>query len=229
MDTHAISNNGLLLEAPVPPENQRTVSRDDFLRLLIAQMSNQDPLSPLDNQEFAAQLAQFSSLEQLQSIDENIEYGVNMDLVLTQTINNTLAATIIGKQALANGDIVVYDEAGTASLTFSLDQAAQEVEITITDSAGSEVRTLQVGPLSDGDHTITWDGKNANGQELPQGEYHFTVKAVDTSGNDVAATTMIRGVVTGVRYEEGSAVLLIGRQEVPFTAVLEIGVTDDNG
>ena len=123
-----------------PLTNRSTVKRDDFLKLLIAQMSNQDPLSPVDNQEFAAQLAQFSSLEQLQSIDTNIQYGVDMDVALTQTINNTLAATIIGRGVKASGNLVVNNQEGVAQISFDLSAQAKDVKVTITDSSGSVVR-----------------------------------------------------------------------------------------
>ncbi len=204
-------------------EGPPKVARDDFLKLLIAQMSNQDPLAPVDNQEFASQLAQFSSLEQLQSIDENIRYGTNMDLVLTQTINNTLASTIIGKEAKAMGDTVVFDSTGTGNYSFQLEAAAKNVEVTITDSSGTIVRVLNVGPLGEGDHSLTWDGKNTNGNTLPEGTYRFEVKATNTEGEEIPVTPIMFGIVTGVRYENGNAVLLLNNQSVNFASVLEIG------
>jgi len=219
-------NQSLVESVDSPPK----VARDDFLKLLIAQMSNQDPLAPVDNQEFASQLAQFSSLEQLQSIDENIRYGTNMDLVLTQTINNTLASTIIGKEAKAMGNTIVFDSTGTGNYSFQLESAAKDVEVTITDSSGTVVRVLNVGALGEGDHALTWDGKNTNGRSLPEGTYRFEVKATDTEGEEIEVTPLMVGVVTGVRYENGNAVLLINDQSVSFASVLEIGSSDpDNG
>lgn len=78
-----------------------TLAKEEFLTLLLAQLKNQDPLSPMENHEFAAQLAQFSQLEELQNIDSSIEQGLEVDLILTTAINNTLAATVIGKSASA--------------------------------------------------------------------------------------------------------------------------------
>lgn len=207
-----------------PAINRSTVKRDDFLKLLIAQMSNQDPLSPVDNQEFAAQLAQFSSLEQLQSIDTNIQYGVDMDMALTQSINNTLAATIIGRGVKASGNTVITNEEGIAQLSFDLSAQAKDVTVTITDSAGSVVREISLGTQGPGVHTIDWDGKNNNGVQMPDDTYQFSVTATDGNGNSISVTPLIQGIISGVRFADGSAYLLIGNQEISFGSVIEIAI-----
>lgn len=203
------------------------MAKNDFLKLLIAQLSNQDPMSPLESQDFAAQLAQFSSVEQLQNINSNIEQGIEVDLILAQTINNTMAASLIGKYAKAIGDTVVIDAYGGADLTFRLNGFAQDVKITITDSNGNTVNVLTVENLSNGEHNISWDGKNTEGQTVQEGTYHFTVEATDIGGNVISVTPLIVGNAAGIKYENGKSFLLIGGQEVPFSSVVEIGMASN--
>ncbi len=151
------------------------IEMDEFLKLLLTELTNQDPTAPADSEAFASQLAQFTSVEQLASIDSNIQYGVDMDLVLSQTINNTLAATAIGKAARADGNVVTYNADGEASLSFNLSGDASNLKISILDEEGSVVRVLEESGVQQGEHTFTWDGKNNNGTTMPEGNYTFTV------------------------------------------------------
>ena len=204
------------------------MAKSDFLKLLITELKNQDPMSPMDSQDFAAQLAQFSSLEQLQNIDSNLEQGVELDLILTQAINNTLAATIIGKNAKAIGNSIELGESGTVDLSFKLGGFANEVKVTVMDSSGNEVKVISAKDLSQGEHVLNWDGKNQDGRAVIDGNYSFRVEAIDVDGNEVYSSPLISGKVTGVRYEQGRAVLMINDVQVPFSAVLEIGESDNS-
>jgi len=206
---------------------QTELQKADFLKLLIAQVSNQDPMSPLENQDFAAQLAQFSSLEQLSSIDGNLRQGIEMDLILTQAINNTLASTVIGKDIIAVGNTVNLNSDDTAEISFRLSQFADDVEVTVTNSAGNVVRTLTAKSLGKGDQTLEWDGKNEQGETVSDDTYHFSVNATSANGDSVSAMPLTRGTVTAVRYDNGMAVLVIGEEEVSFSSVLEIGLFDE--
>ncbi len=221
-ETDAINNN-IGFHAETGSLSGTNMAKDDFLKLLITQLSHQDPMSPMESQDFAAQLAQFSSLEQLQGINSNIEQGVEADLILAQTINNTMAASIIGRSAKAIGDTVMIEADGTADLTFRLDGFAQDVKVTITDSNGDTVNVLTANNLSDGENNLSWDGKNSEGQTVQEGTYHFTVEATGIDGNDISVTPLIVGTATGIRYEDGKAILMINGEEVSFSSVVEIG------
>ncbi len=205
-----------------------SLGKDEFLKLLITQMKNQNPLAPMESQEFAAQLAQFTSVEQLININSTLDHNLNLDLLLTQAINNTLAVSIIGKKVAGLGDEVIFNGNDT-KLCFRLDSFAHAVKITIKDSVGNEVQTLQVSDLSAGQQVITWDGRNSMGKQVPSGTYTFTVEATDANGNSVNVQTLIAGIVSGIRYEEGRAILLIEGKELPFSQVLNISGTDEEG
>jgi len=199
------------------------MGKQEFLQMLVAQLRHQDPLSPMESQQFASQLAEFSSLEELSNINDSVSEGVDVDLVLTQAINNTLATTLIGKNVLAYGDMITLGDADSVDYNFNLANPAENVEVTIYDENGAVVRTLSIKSLSEGSHTFSWDGKNKQGERLPEGKYTFVVNATDSDGNSVGASTVSRGMVSAVKYEGGVAVLIVNGQEIKFADVLEIG------
>jgi flagellar basal-body rod modification protein FlgD len=199
------------------------MEEEDFLKMLVTQMQYQDPLNPMESQEFASQLAQFSSVEQLTNINGNLAESLSVDLVLTQAINNTLSTTIIGKEAKGEGDFVMFNEDGEAQVSFELEDAAETVEISILDTNGNVVRTWSVENLSSGEHTLEWDLQNDHGETLNQGDYTFEVSAYDTSGNAIDATPYMIGTVTGIRYEDGAAIMLIDGKEIAFSAIQRVG------
>jgi len=199
------------------------MDEEDFLQLLVTQMQYQDPLDPMESQEFASQLAQFSSVEQLTNINDNLVESLSVDLVLTQAINNTLSTTIIGKEALGEGDSVMFNADGEAHVSFELEDDAATVEISILDSNGNTVRTWTEENLSSGEQTLEWDLQNDHGETLSEGDYTFEVNATDTNGNEIDATPYMIGTVTGIRYENGAAIMVIDGEEISFSSILRVG------
>ncbi|MCB0281046.1 MAG: hypothetical protein H6627_11810 [Calditrichae bacterium] len=200
------------------------MGKEEFLQLLVAQLQNQDPLSPMEGQEFASQLAQFSSVEQLTSIDNNIQESINTDLVLSQTINNTLATALIGKQVTAAGNELEIGAEGAAPIDvyFSLAGYSDKVTVSIMDEAGHVVRTLNAHGMSSGIRSLEWDGKDDDGDSLPEGTYSFTVDAIGKDGAGVKATELIRGLASALQFEGGGATIKVGQVRINFGDVLEI-------
>ncbi len=199
------------------------LDKDAFLKLLIAQLNNQDPLSPMKNEEFVAQLAQFSSLEQMQQINSNLAQSIDADFLLNQAMNNSLVTTLIGKDVIALSDTIVVGEDGMTRPGFRLDQGAKKVTVRIYDENGTLVRTLRMDGMAAGEQRIEWDGRDAEGNKVEPGEYRFEVSAksaADDSSLDV--TTFVRGTITGVRYEQGKAFLLMGSAELELGDVERI-------
>lgn len=197
-------------------------SKQEFLNLLVAQLQNQDPLSPLKGQEFASQLAQFSSVEQLTSIDGNLQQSIKSNVVLSQTINNTLATALIGKQVTAQGNQIDLSANTPVDVPFHLGENASEVKVTITDTAGNVVRTIDARGKSSGIRSVAWDGKDDHGDALPQGIYNFSIEATKGDGSSVDAQELIRGIASSLQYNNGNAVLKVGQIPVSFGDVLEI-------
>lgn len=191
------------------------MGRDDFLKLLIAQLQNQDPLHPLDNQEFAAQLATFNSLDQLIGINQKLD-GMQLQ---QQFLGQLGAVSLIGKEIIAEGNQIVLANGTQPTISYSLGAAAARVVINIKDDKGNTVRTLEAGSRGQGNQTANWDGKDSTGNALPAGVYSIEVTAFDAAGKSVAATTRTRGVVTGVSLDGGEMMLEIGGIKIPLSAV----------
>ncbi len=216
------SVNGGLSDTGISSLSQASMGKDEFLKLLISQLKHQDPLSPMESQDFAAQLAQFSSLEQLTNMSGMMEESMNIDLMLTQAINNTMATGFIGKQVTAVGDTITLSADEPVDIAFKIEGSAETVTVKVLDSAGNVVKEIEMGALSSGKHVVEWDGTNKNGETLPTGEYRFEVEALDGNEEIVSVMTMVMGIIDGIRYDQGGAVFIVNGNEIPFNQILEI-------
>jgi flagellar basal-body rod modification protein FlgD len=198
-----------------------TLGKDDFLSLLVTQMRYQDPMNPMQGAEFAAQLAQFSSLEQLTNINSNLQESLTANSLLSGSINNALSATFIGKEVRATSDAFGYTGAGSVKLGYSLPDAAETTVVKILDSAGNVIRTID-GGTARGQNTLTWDGRNDRGETAGAGNYTFKVEAKDSAGDVLEASTSIYGKVAGVRFKSSGTVFVIDGVEISLANVVEI-------
>ena len=198
------------------------LGEDDFLKLLTMQMQYQDPMDPMSGTEFASQLAQFSSVEELTSINTELGQSISANSVLTQSINNDLAATFIGKDVRASTNSFQYTGTGNSNLGYTLPSDADTVSISITDGSGNVVRTIQNAPTGSGDQTFTWDGKDNSGNQVGSGTYSFSVQAANNDGTPITATPFISGTVTGLRFKSTGTVFVVDGMEIPLSDILEI-------
>ena len=149
------------------------LGKTEFLNLLMAQMQHQDPMEPLKDHEFVAQLATFSGLEQQMLSNDRL-----LELQLAQiSTGNAQLAGFIGQNVVAKGDSLTVGDGPTPPIGVQLEGAAETVDVTITDSTGKVVSTFEAGPLAAGHHDVTWSGKDANGVPLPAGDYTVQVTA----------------------------------------------------
>jgi flagellar basal-body rod modification protein FlgD len=190
--------------------------------MLITELQNQDPTDPLQSTDLAAQLAQFSQVSELQTMNTNIQNATSANLVLTQSINNTMAATLIGKEVRVNSSTISYDGSTQPSIGVTLSGNAADVKVQIKDSAGDVVRTIDAGPKLTGDSTITWDGKDDSGNQLQAGNYTFSITATDSAGNSVSTASYALGVVQGVKYSSNGTVLIVNGADIDLSDVQEI-------
>jgi flagellar hook assembly protein FlgD len=131
--------------------SQNVLGKDDFLRLFVTRLANQDPLEPVQDEQFIAQMAQFSQLEQLQNMNDNLKQSINWSLLLSQTINNTMATSLLGHSVRVNTDTVILGDSGSSTIRYDLASGAKDVVIEISDSSGNLVRVLrQDGASSSG-------------------------------------------------------------------------------
>jgi flagellar basal-body rod modification protein FlgD len=200
------------------------LGKEQFLELLIAQLKHQNPLQPLQDQEFIAQMTQFSSLEQLQNMNTTLSQNAEWDLLMAQTINNTMAASLIGREVDAGAALVAVSDGEVSPITFETSKYAVNGTITIYNAAGETVRVIPVADLQAGEHSISWDGKDSGGGELPPGSYSFAVDLYGADGQSLEVDAYLRGTVTGVKYVQGQAFLEVNGALVPLRDVRGISM-----
>ena len=190
--------------------------------MLITELQNQDPTNPVDSTQLASQLAQFSQVSELQDMDTDIKNSTNANLALTQSMNNTMAATLIGKEIKASSSSIAYDGTTQPTIGMTLSGNAADVKVVIKDSNGDVVRTIDAGPKPSGDSTITWDGKDDSGNALQAGNFTFSINATDSSGNSVSSAYFTLGLVSGVKYTSNGTYLIVDGSDIDLSDVEEI-------
>ena len=197
--------------------NGSTLDKQAFLSLLTAQLKHQDPLEPMDNTEYVAQLAQFSSLEQLWNIDDTLKESSDA----TQSMSNSLVPSLLGKEILVSGDTLVLQDDYQMGFTYNLEQDA-DVTISIYDQYGKMITKIESGEQNADVYGGIWDGTDALGNTMPEGDYTFKVMAVDANGNESAIDTQVYGVVSSIKYVDGLPVLMLGNAEFSTSDIVEI-------
>ena len=216
--------NGIQNSSTTAKDSQTTsgknevMGKDDFLNLLVTQLKYQDPLNPMDSASFTAQLAQFSSLEQLENINTNIE-----SLIDYQTgSNNSQAISFIGKTVNAYGNAVNTNEGVADPLNFTLESNAEKVFINIYDSSQNIVQSIEQGAMNSGNNTYNWDGKDRNGNTVSNGAYSFEVFAYNGDDQLVKAVPYMETTVTGVSYQGTEAYLNSGDLLISMDSIFKI-------
>jgi flagellar basal-body rod modification protein FlgD len=189
---------------------------DTFLALLTTQLKNQDPLSPLDSNQFTAQLVQMTGVEQQLLTNDLLK-----KLVSNTASGVATAVSLIGKEVRA-----VSSEAalagGKAEWTYTLDRAAADTRLEILDSKGRIVRAIAPTDNKAGEHTLVWDGKGEGGQTLPAGIYTLRVTATDSQGTPVGSAIFADGLVTGVEQANGQTLITVNGAKVLWDRVTTI-------
>lgn len=203
--------------SPTPVvQGPKQLGQEDFLRLLLAQLQNQDPLKPIENEAFIAQLAQFSQLEQSVKQVKLLEQSLSAD-----SLNRQLSMVpLVGRQVKVTGGLVELG-AGPARIDYTLAGDAESVQVVILTSSKQTVRTLNVGAKPAGTHQVAWDGKDNTGVQVPPGTYLVEIVATDRQGAHVDTTASSLATVSAVRIDNGNPLLLIGGQAVDPKDVVE--------
>jgi len=189
-----------------PVRDYNAVDKMDFMKLLVAQIKNQDPMSPMDNAEFTSQITQFTMLDEMKAMNSRLEEN----LLVGQAINNTAMLGLVGKNVTVEGNKVWMTDA-TASESVVAADGPGTVVIEVTDDTGHVVATYRES-IERGLNDVTWDGKLENGEQAGDGNYSISVTPEDGS-EDLSFTTLMTGAVEGLRYENNSALVIIGGVE----------------
>jgi flagellar basal-body rod modification protein FlgD len=189
---------------------------DQFLRLLTTQLQNQDPLSPMDSNEFTNQLVQFSQVEQQINTNEKL----NSLLSLQQSSAISSALGYVGLNAYYEGNTFPYDGTGEAYVDVTLESVPEDVKLTLLDKKGNKVLSI---PLEKDTSTQTykWDGTDQYGNKMDAGSYTVRIDAYDSNEDPVKSTVNVNGKVAGIETEDGQVYLMIGDQSISLEKVIK--------
>jgi flagellar basal-body rod modification protein FlgD len=199
------------------------LDKNAFLTLLVTQLRNQDPMSPLQPHEFAAQLASFTSVEELTKVNENLAdqtQSVRMAEALSKT---SFSAALVGRTIIARGDQVTIPSSGEAKVRVDVGSGGGAATLKLLDDKGNVVTTRDLGQIREGEHTLTLP------DDLPAGTYHYKIEVKGDGNKSVSVTTYTSGVVSGVSFENGEILLCIGDIKVPLETLEEVAQAGGNG
>ena len=192
-----------------------------FLQLLTTQLQNQNPLSPLDTNQFTQQLVEFAGVQQQLNTNDSLATLVS----LQQTAQSTQALGFVGKTAVVNGSTapLAATSSTASSATWLLSvPTASSLDITITGSNGQTVFTGTYNASAGNSQPFTWNGQGTDGTQYPAGNYTLTATAKDAAKNSVAVTTQIEGVVNSVDLTQSPPLLSIGGQTFTVNQIKSI-------
>ncbi|WP_293764546.1 flagellar hook capping FlgD N-terminal domain-containing protein [uncultured Aquitalea sp.] len=177
--------------------------QDRFLKLLVAQLKAQDPSNPMDNSQITSQMAQISQVSGMQQLNTAMQ-----SLVQSQAANQSMmAASMIGKEAMVPGNALTLSGGAAVQGGVKLSDSVSDLSVSIKDANGNVVDTVNVKSPSAGYNAFEWDGKDSNGNALPDGKYTFSVSTGSTSS--VTATAYANQTVSAVSWVSGSPQLIM--------------------
>jgi flagellar basal-body rod modification protein FlgD len=204
-----------------PATNGTTLGGTDFLTLMLAQLKNQDPTSPVDSNTFLTQLAQLSEVQGITSL--NTSFGA---LSTSLTSNQALqASSLLGHQALVNSSTATVATGGTVTGAVNVPQTTSQVVLNVSDSSGALVSQINLGAQTSGLASFSWNGLTSSGAQAPAGTYTLTAQYAGATQNGTAATTLVNGTIESVSMGAGSTGLTLnvaGVGSVPFSSVQTI-------
>ena len=219
--TPVTSVSGLTTDAQKTANATKGLAKDfdDFLTLLTTQLQNQDPLNPMDSSEFTNQLVQFSQVEQ------QINGNQKLDSLLALQLSTATSAAMgyVGKDISYISSEAYFDGTNPVDLTYSLSGAASTATMRIENEDGETVYSKDVNPAT-GKNTVTWDGKDQDGNILKSGSYTVHIDALNADGAAVSSTIVTKGRVHGIETQDGAIMLLVGDRAVSMGNVLNASI-----
>lgn len=222
IDTSTIASASQATQQPADAQGSDKLGKDEFLKILVAQLANQDPTKPMDSNAFVAQLAQFSALEQQQNTNDTLTQMLALQQSSGQAGNSSVAVASVGKEATYNASQMTLSTGGSIGVNAILPSSAADVIMEVDDANGNVVRGQHFGGMAAGSHNLTWDGFNDAGVAQAPGTYSVRVSAVDLAGKPVSVTQQSRGLITGVSFQNGATQLMIGDTSVSLSDVISI-------
>ncbi len=202
------------------PAKESNGMQDEFMTLMLTQMKNQDPLKPMENGEFLAQLAQFNTVTGVQELQKSFE-----DFASSMQANQALQASgLVGRQVAISSSEAMLEQGGTVEGTMTLPSSTNNLQLGVYDSSGQLVRKIAMGTQSAGEHSFSWDGLADDGSQLPPGVYHISAEA-EIDGAPTSLETKTYATVESVSMAGGAQGIqlnLSGIGTVSFSEVTQV-------
>lgn len=198
-------------------EANKKLGKDEFFKIMVTQIQHQDPLKPYENEQMAAQMAQFTALEQMMNVNTNLEKLTQSQ----QPLHHLGAANLIGKQVTSDSSRVLHTEGRYSDLNFELPKDAATVTVSILNAKGEMVREIELKNQAKGKVSVAWDGKRSNGLGVGSGQYMLQINAKDAEEKSIPVQTAKSEIVNGVSFEGNETVLLTGDVTKPNKMLLK--------
>jgi flagellar basal-body rod modification protein FlgD len=216
--TTTTSNTGTAQAAGLVGSQQLAGNFNTFLTLLTTQLQNQDPLSPLDTNQFTQQLVEFASVEQQVNMNSNLQTLISMQ----QTSASLQALQLVGANVTINSNTATLAKATGSPATWGFSSPSPATgAVTITSSTGQVALTGTIS-LSAGSQTYTWNGQGNNGVTWPDGNYTLSINAVGANGQPVTVSTQVQGTISSVNVSQNPPMVTVGGQNYPIGAIQSI-------
>jgi flagellar basal-body rod modification protein FlgD len=194
------------------------LAKEDFLNLLMAQLTHQDPLNPMDSQSMMDQLTSMGSLEQLVNLNKRMD-----EMNATQAeIARSNAYSFLDKDVTIAGGRTAVSAGASPDLQFRLPREAASVHVFITDGAGDPLRKINLGQVKQGSHAIPWDGLDDDGDSVADGNYRYKVAAQSSDNASIPVELFMRGKVSGVKFMDGKPVVIMNGQAIEPRDIMEM-------
>ena len=218
MSTTAIDSTTTSTTSSYKTSALSSLTAEDFLKLFLTEIQNQDPTNPTDTKDM---MSEFSALTQL---SQNEQTNAYLESLVSSSASSGLSSAVsyLNKTITYSDDTITVSNAAAASGSFTLAGDASSVAVSVYNSDGNKVSTINLGGLSAGTQSFTWNCQNSSGKTASDGTYTFAVSAKDSSGKTVTATTGGTATVTGVTYQNGTTYLDTSKGEIPLSSVTHV-------
>lgn len=207
-------------------DNKNKLGQQEFLHLLVTQMRNQDPMNPLDGAEFAAQLAQFNTVEQLIGVNDELKMLKESHEMMSVSMVNSMATSLTGKNVKALSNQIYLSAEGASTIQYELNNSAQDVEIIIRNSSGNEVRREVLEGVPSGENSWAWDGRNDEGIDVSEGRYTVEIMAANEDSS-VQSLVFTEGIAEKVRFQGDGVFIMVNNIPIPIGDVQEVSKTNN--
>ena len=197
----------------------KELGKQDFLNLLMTQMANQDPMDPMNSEGMMQQLASLGTVEQLQNLND--QTAKMMDI--QQHIARSTVGSMLGKDVEVGAREIPLNNGDTIPVTYKLEGSAERVMLLVHDSAGEMIREINLESRAQGAHEFAWDGRDNDGDMMPNGDYSYNVFARTEGGEEIGVTLTKSGQVSMVRFEGSDPLLKINGEWVPAKEIVGMG------